>query len=122
MIENYDLKTVNQQVTNTLTTLKDLAGTAIGAVPAGMKRYITFLKVTNTCGTAATLNIGQGDTDPVMTAVKDRQKLATSDTIIYPDSPNAENPIMSIAASKFLVVQMANAGETADVTIGYYEK
>jgi hypothetical protein len=87
MVENYDLKTVNQQVTNTLTTLKDLAGAAIGAVPAGMKRYITFLKVTNTCGTAATLNI-----------------------------------VMSIAASKFLVLQMANAGETADVTIGYYEK
>jgi hypothetical protein len=122
MIENYDLKTTHQQVTNTLTTLKDIDGVAIGAVPANMKRYITFIKVTNTYTAAATLAIGQGDTDPVLTAEKDRQKLATGDTIMYPDSPNADHPIMSIAAGKFLVAQMENASETADVTIGYYDK
>ena len=121
MVQNYDLKTVHQQVTNTLTTLKGIDGVAIGAVPANMKRYITFIKVTNTYSAASTLELGQGDTDPVLTAVKDRQKLAAGDTIMYPDSPDAEKPIMSIAAEKFLVVQMAGGSETADVTVQYYD-
>jgi len=115
MVENYDLKTVNQQVTN------DIVDLDIGAIPTGMKRYITFIKVTNTYTAEATLNVAEGADATTMTTVKDRQKLATGDTIMYPDSPDADKPIMNLAAEKYLVLQMANANETADATIGYYD-
>lgn len=114
MVENYDLKTVHQQVTATAVDL------AIGIVPTGMKRYITFIKVTNTHTAAATLEIGEGAAVASVETTKDRQKLAAGDTIMYPDSPDAEKPIMSIAAGKYLVLDMSTSG-TADATIGYYD-
>lgn len=116
MIENYDLETVNQQVTN------DIVSLALGAAAKGMKRYITFVKMTNTYTAAATLNIAEGADATTATAIKDRQKLGSGDTIMYPDSPNADHPIMSLAELTHLVLQMANANETADVTIGYYDR
>lgn len=115
-IENYDVKTVNQQATNTAVDL------AIGAVPAGMKRYITFVKATNTYTAASTLQIAEGADATTLTTIKDRQKLASGDTIMYPDSPDPGKPIMSIAEAKYLVLKMANANETGDVTIGYFDK
>lgn len=115
-IENYDVKTIHQQVTNTAVDL------AIGAVPAGMKRYITFVKAVNTYSAASTLQIAEGADATTLTTVKDRQKLAAGDTIMYPDSPDPGKPIMSIAESKYLVLKNSGASETVDVTIGYFDK
>jgi hypothetical protein len=116
MIENYDLKTVNQQVTNTPVDL------GIGAVPSGMTRHITYIKSTNTYTASTTLHVAEGVDATTLTAIKDRQKLGSGDTIMYPDSPDADKPIMSIATGKYLALQTANANETDDVTIGYYDE
>lgn len=116
MANKYDLKTVNQQVTHTPVDLD------IGAVPVGKTRFVTYVKVTNTYSAAVTLNIAEGVDETTLTTIKDRQKLASGDTIMIPDSPDAEKPIMSIAAEKHLVLEMANSSETGDVTIGYYDE
>ena len=116
MVQNYDLKTVNQQVTNTPVDL------AIGVVATGMKRQITFVKVTNTGAADATLHVAEGADATTLTTVKDRQQLGAGATIMYPDTPDPEKPIFEIDAAKYLVLGMAVAAETADVTIGYYDE
>lgn len=119
-IENYDLKTVHKQVTYVGASTGIDVG--IGAVPTGMKRYITYVKQTNTYTAAATLKIAEGADATTLTTIKDRQKLAAGDTIMYPDTPDAAKPIMSIDEGKFLVLGMSNSSETADVTIGYFDQ
>jgi len=125
MVENYDLKTysgpagVEPQGTRT-----DLD---IGAVPANMKRYITYLKINNILA-ASTFQMDESDEETGSTAAagavntrKDLQRLATGDTIMYPDSPNAEHPIMSFDEGKFITMYDGTGNDT-EVTFQYYDK
>ena len=120
-IENYDLKTAQADV---LGGAGDGTNIISSAVPAGMKRYITYIKYNNVAA-AQTITVTDspttGDYDAAGYATLDKQKLAASDTIMFPDNPDPEKPIMSVAAEQFLV-GYADVADFMQVTVGYYDK
>jgi len=123
MANKYDLKTCIAEVTDTAAEPKDhIGGTVIGAVPKGRTRFITSIKIVNTHSTAVEVHIGESDPDSgaSLDRIKDQQILAKADTIMYPDSPDMLNPIMSIAAENRLMLE-TDIG-TADVVIEYYDE
>jgi|GEM_PF-2486335 len=121
MANKYDLKTCIAEVTTAPGEPKDhIGGTVIGAVPQGRTRFITSIKIVNTHTAAVEVRIGEGDATNTLDRIKDQQLIAKSDTIMYPDAPDMLNPIMTIAAEKFLTLE-TDVG-TADVVIGYYDE
>ncbi len=118
-MENYDLKTYSGVVTNHTADLE------IGAVPAGMKRYFTYLKINNILA-AETLELYEsavavGADGTGADVRKDFQTLAAGDTIMYPDTPDAEKPIMSFAAGTFVTMMCHTVTASFDVTFQYYD-
>ena len=123
MANKYDLKTCIAEVTDTAAEPKEhIGGDAIGVVPQGRTRFITSIKIVNTHTAAVEVRIGESDSDSgaSLDRIKDQQLIAKSDTIMYPDSPDVLNPIMTIAAGNRLMLE-TDAG-TADVVIGYYDE
>lgn len=97
--ENKDIKTLSKVIT---TTPGDLV---LGAVAANMKRWVTFVKLTNEHAAANALLLCSGTTATDASAgnAKDRQYLGNQyDAFAYPDSPRPEAPLFSIASSKYL--------------------
>ena len=120
MVQLYDLKSCIAEVTATpAEPLTDLAGSAIGAVPEGKTRFVTGVKIVNTHTATVEVHIGQGDATGTLDNIKDQQTLAAGDTIMYPDTPNKEHPLISIAEQKFLVLETDTG--TADVLITYFD-
>lgn len=102
------------------TTAVDLE---IGAVPAGMKRWITFVKPTNDFGGANEMFLCSGATatDAASGIRKDKQALANQyDTIAYPDSPRSDSPLFSIAAGNYLTA--LTSGGDMDLFVQYYDE
>lgn len=117
MVQNYDLKTAHAEI-----GAAD-ANIIADAVPAGMKRYITYIKYVNTHTAAQELAIYDSDTTGVAAGgtVLDKQQLAVGDTIMFPDSPNPETPVMSVESEHFLVAE-ATTGNYMKVTVQYYDE
>lgn len=115
-IENYDLKTYSGQVTDSRADL------GIGAVPSGMTRYITYMKICN-ISTVATLELDESDVAGGGTTDtrKDIQKLAAGDTIMYPDTPDPERPILSISSGNYITM-LSNVATSFEVTFQYYDQ
>ena len=115
-VENYDLKVEQASITNAL------ANIITAAVPAGMKRHITYLKYCNVNAAAQAITLNDSDTTGggVVDVTLDKQKLAAGDTIMFPDSPDPEKPIMSLPAGHFLT-GVTSVGVSVDVTVGYYD-
>lgn len=116
-IENYDLKTAQANIG------ASAANIIAEAVPAGMKRYITFLKYCNTNAAAQNITVsdsdisGGGDVDTTL----DIQRLSSAATIMFPDNPDPEKPIMSLVAGQYLT-GIAETGDHVMVTVGYYDE
>ena len=94
----------------------------LGAVPSGMKRWITFIKQCNEDAAANSLFLCSGTTATDATAAnaKDKQFLAGQyDTMAYPDSPNVKNPLFSIAASKYLAAY--SSGGNTGLFVQFYD-
>ena len=119
MIPNYNLKPGQADVVHTGSGTNIIAT----AVPDAMQRHILSIKYNNVVA-AQTIIVTDsptsGDYDATGYATLDKQKLAAGDTIMFPDNPDPEKPIMSVAAGHFLV-GTANVG-TMQVTVGYYDK
>lgn len=117
MVNNYDLKTYSGQVTDGKADLD------IGAVPAGMKRYITYIKLNNVA-TAAQVTLYESDVAAGGSGTntrKELQKLVAGDTIMYPDTPDAERPILSIASEKYITMD-SDVAVSTEVTFQYYDE
>ncbi len=52
--QNYDLKTISKQIGSTVATL------GLGAVPTGMKRYVTMVRTNNIAGANNTVFVCSG--------------------------------------------------------------
>lgn len=117
MVQNYDLKTVHAEI-----GAAD-ANIIADAVPASMKRYITYIKYVNTNTVAQELAIYDAPTTAsiVDAAVLDKQNLSAGDTIMFPDSPDPESPVMKVEAGHFLVAG-ATTGDFTKVTVQYYDE
>jgi len=102
------------------TTPADLG---LGAVPSNMKRWVTFVKMSNQHAGANNIFLCSGTTatNAASGVAKDKQPLANQyDTIAYPDSPRADEPLFSIAGSKFLTA--FTSGGNADLFVQYYNE
>lgn len=98
-IKEHDIQSKSIVVSNSPINL------GLGAVPSKMKRFITFLKHTNEHGAANALFLCSGTTatDAASAIQKDKQSLGSQyDIIAYPDNPDPEKPLFSIAGGKFL--------------------
>lgn len=98
-IKDRDLKTLSKVIT---TVPADLG---LGAVASGMKRWVTFVKVTNELAGANAIFLCSGitATNAASGVAKDKQYIGSQyDAFAYPDSPRPDKPLFSIAASKFL--------------------
>ncbi len=119
MVQNYDLKTAQKAVSATTPGENIITD----AVPTGMKRYITYLKYTNTNVASQNITIADTPTTGDVTAgtVLDKQTLSPGDTIMFPDTPDPDRPIMRVDSAHYLA-GMVSAGADMDVTVGYYDQ
>jgi len=116
--KNYNIKSVKAYASNSPVNL------GIGAVAAGMTRYVTFVKVTNETAGANALYICSGTTatDAASGVAKDKQAFLNQyDILGWPDMPNPDLPLFSIAANKYLSVIASSAGKMY-VFMQYYDE
>ena len=116
-VRDVELKVAVQTVTATPTDL------GIGAVPAGMRRWITFIKAENVAAGANALFLCSGTTATDSSAGNRRDKLILGsqyDLVAYPDSPDVEKPLFSIGPSRYLAI-MASAS-SMETQIQYYDE
>ena len=120
--QNYDLKTKSIQIGSTVVTL------GLGAVPIGMKRYVTLVRVNNIAGANNTVYIcsGTGSVTPGTTASasaaqKYTVQLEAGKSDEFPRSlPDPEKPLFSIAAGAYVVAK-TNYGN-ARLFMQYYDQ
>lgn len=117
MIENYDLKTYSGPVTDARADL------GIGAVPEGMKRYITYLKINNITADVATLEFDESDLADGSgdNTRKDKQQIAAGNTLMYPDTPDTVSPVLSISSEKFITM-VSDVATSFEVTFQYFDR
>lgn len=95
-VKEVDLKTINKSVGSTPTDL------GAGAVSAGMKRFITFVKYQNRYAGANAIFLCSGASalNAASALAKDRQDFARKyDTLGYPEPPST---LFTIAENKYL--------------------
>lgn len=120
--QNYDIKTLSKQIGSAVVTL------GLGAVPTGMKRYVTMVRVNNIAGANNTLFIcsGTGSATPGTTASasaaqKYSVQLEAGESDEFPKSkPDPEHHLFSIAAGTYLVAK-TNYGN-ARLFLQYYDQ
>jgi len=133
-IRNTDLKTVSKVVSS------DTAAIAIGGqVPAGMKRWVSFLAVdtatVNRASAAVVYFASVGVSNPTrasIVATGNRKMIVPMEgtqlsrsskrrPVMFPaGGPDPENPIFSIASGKYLGVYASLT--TANVTMQYFDE
>jgi len=122
-VKNYDIKTAHKVVGSAGTVTLD-----IGRVPAGMKRWITFLDVQNVHTGRQRVYLCSTPTDVYTTtltrasaAAVYRCDLAPDEHQLLPKGPrDPENPVFAIAASNY-VTAITDRGN-ALLTLQYYDK
>ena len=105
--QNYDIKTLSIHISATVATL------GLGAVPTGMKRYVTMVRANNISGANQTVYLcsGTGSVTPGTTASasaaqKYAVQLEANESDEFPRSlPDPEKPLFSLAASKYIVAK-----------------
>lgn len=105
--QNYDLKTKSIQIGSAVVTL------GLGAVPTGMKRYVTMVRANNIAGANNTLFIASGTglvtpgtTASASAAQKYSVQLEANESDEFPRSiPDPEKPLFSIAAGAYVVAK-----------------
>lgn len=120
--KNYDIKTMSKVITSTVATL------GLGAVPTGMKRYVTFLSMNNTTLRQNILYIcsaagSQTTTTPTLAsaAAKYSRQLEVTETDQLPrGSPDPEHPLFSIAAGAY--ANALTSQGTCRVFMQYYDQ
>lgn len=120
--QNYDIKTLSKVISTAVATL------GLGAVPVGMKRYVTMVRSNNIAGANNTLYIcsGTNSTSPGTTASasaaqKYSIQLEAGESDEFPRStPDVSHPLFSIAASSYIVAK-TNFG-SARLFLQYYDQ
>lgn len=123
VVKNYDIKTKSKVVGTAIASL------GLGAVPTGMKRWITFMRVDNAYGgenklwLVSTTGELVASTNTLASAgAKDRVTLQAKEHIAIPSEgpTDPEYPLFSIATSKYLSAK-TNRGDV-NLLVQYYEE
>lgn len=121
-VKNYDIKTISK-VISTVNT-----GLSLGAVPAGMKRWVTFVRADNVYGgenklflVSTTAETAASTVTLASAGAKDRVTLQSKEHFANPPKGPAdpEFPLFSIAESKYLTAK-TNRG-SVNLFMQYYE-
>jgi len=132
-LRNIELKTV------TKTLSQDIAGLNIGGqVPAGMKRWVTFVSIDNVYGAAGASRLGVyfasvNVAAPIQASLiaTDKRKLLVflrgtqssgfrKGPVKVPKVPNVDTPLFSIAAEKWLGAYAS--ATTGIATVQYFDE
>ncbi len=104
-LDSVDIQSKHIYVSNSPVNL------GLGAVASKMKRWITFVKVTNEFAGANAIFLCSGTTatDAASGIAKDKTFMgAQYDFLAYPDKPDLNSPLFSIAGGKFLSAFCSN--------------
>jgi len=120
--QNYDRKTLSKVISTAVATL------AIGAVPVGMKRYITLVRVNNIAGANNTLYLCSAANSANVSTValasaaqKYALQLEAGESDEFPKStPNVKNPLFSIAAGAYINARTNNGN--VRLFLQYYDQ
>jgi len=120
--QNYDRKTLSKVISTAVATL------GLGAVPVGMKRYVTMVRANNTAGANNTLYLCSAANSANVSTVtlasaaqKYAIQLEAGESDEFPKStPNVENPLFSIAAGAYVNAK-TNTG-TVRLFLQYYDQ
>ncbi len=122
-VKNYDIKTVSK-VISTVNT-----GLSLGAVPSGMKRWVTFVRADNVYGgenklflVSTTAETAASTVTAASAGAKDRVTLQSKEHFANPPKGPAdpEFPLFSIAESKYLTAK-TNRG-SVNLFVQYYDE
>ena len=122
-VKNYDIKTVRKVIGTDPTSL------GLGAVPSGMKRWVTFFRTDNVYGGQNNLYLISATAETVAStptlasaAAKDKIQLQTNEHLALPASGPTDplHPLFSIAEDKYLTA-LTDKGDT-NVMIQYYDE
>ena len=122
-VKNYDIKTVSK-VISTVNT-----GLSLGAVPSGMKRWVTFVRADNVYGGENKLFLVSTTSETAASTVtlasagaKDRITLQAKEHFADPPKGPAdpEFPLFSIAEAKYLTAK-TNMG-AVNLFMQYYDE
>ena len=122
-LKNYDVKTVSRLVGTNITSL------GLGAVPSGMKRWVTFVNIDNKYGGENTLFVCSSTGETVAStitlasaAAKQRHTLQTKEHRTLPQSGPTDTrfPLFNIAETAYLSV-LTTKGD-ANLEIQYYDE
>lgn len=122
-VKNYDIKTVSKIIGTNITSL------GLGAVPAGMKRWVTFLRADNVYGgenklflVSTTAETYASTPTRASAAAKDRITMQAKEHFAGPPQGPADPnyPLFSIAEDKYLTA-LTNRGDT-NLMIQYYDE
>jgi hypothetical protein len=105
--QNYDLKTMSKLIGSSYAAVVTLG---LGAVPTGMKRYVTMVRANNVAGNNLTLFICSGTGSAsiststlAIASQKYAVQLEAGESDEFPkSSPNPERPLFSIAAGAYV--------------------
>jgi hypothetical protein len=120
-VKNYDIKTMSKLIATAVATL------GLGAVPAGMKRYVTLARVNNVAGQqnvlyiASAANSANTSTVALASATQKYSVQLPADGVDqFPNSvPDPDRPLFSFAASSY--VNMKTSKGSARVFMQYYD-
>lgn len=120
--QNYDLKTMSKVIGTAVATL------GLGAVPTGMKRYITLVRANNIAGANNTIYLCSAANSANVSTValasaaqKYAMQLEAGESDEFPKStPNVRNPLFSIAAGAYVNARTNNGN--ARVFLQYFDQ
>jgi len=103
-VENHDIKTVNKLIGSAPVDL------GLGAVPTGMKRYVTFVRLENVYGGLQKVYIA---TATVTTYASTPNRASASAKVTFnieageeecvpPGVPDVDHPLFSVASAKYI--------------------
>jgi len=122
-VTKYDIKTVNKLIGSGPVDL------GLGAVPAGMKRYVTFINLQNVYGgaqkawlasTSATTFASTPTLASAASLLTIHMHSADSEFQLPKSSPDYDHPLLSISEDSFIDV-ISNFG-SAQLFLQYYDK
>jgi len=121
-VENHDINTVNKLISSTIADL------GLGAVPTGMKRYVTFMRLDNVHGGKQKVYIASATTatyttTPTLASAASKITAnieADEEECIPPGVPDVDHPLFSIAAGKYINALTDRGG--AYLFMQYYDQ
>ncbi len=123
MVNHDDIKTVSKVIGTNITSL------ALGAVPTGMKRWVTFVRADNVYGGENKLFLVSTTAETVASTLtlasagaKDRMTLQSKEHFANPPKGPADydHPLFGIAAGKYLTA-LTNRGDV-NLFMQYYDE